>query len=184
MTYSNDWLLTQCTCDRALSYLYFWGHRPAKNGRITKSCLSQWFASPFTHEGRTYATAEHWMMFHKAEIAGDPATAEEILADPDPRIAKALGRRAAGARNPTWDAAKYPIVIDGNVHKFGQNPELKSFLLGTGDTILVEASPFDPQWGIGMDERSATGLHPRDWKGSNLLGWALMEARDRLREVA
>ena len=183
MTYSNEWLLDRLASGESFDYVYFWGHRPAKDGRITKSCLSQWYASPFTHEGRTYATAEHWMMWHKARIAGRPDIAEDILTDPDPRRAKALGREAAGPRNPTWDAQKYPLVVQGNVLKFEQNLQERIFLYDTGLDVLVEASPFDPQWGIGMDQQTAEGLHPREWKGTNLLGYALMEAREELRTV-
>ena len=52
-------------------FLFFWGHQPSKDGTITKSCLSQWYAAPFVVDGLVYPTAEHWMMAEKARLFGD-----------------------------------------------------------------------------------------------------------------
>ena len=82
---------------------------------------------------------------------------------------------------PTWDKMKYKIVLDGNLLKFSQNEELKQFLLSTGDKILVEASPYDKVWGIGMLAENFECINPGAWNGENLLGFALMEVRDILR---
>ena len=182
MTYSNEWLIDEIATGRQLEYLYFWGHRPAKDGRTTKSCLSQWFAAGFEHEERRFATAEHWMMWHKALTAGDAASAARIFTTNDPQKAKAIGRQVAGYDDERWAAVKYALVVQGNVLKFQQNPALTKYLLGTGDAVIVEASPYDFQWGIGMRAAEAEALaDPTKWRGSNLLGWALMEARDALR---
>ena len=75
------------------------------------------------------------------------------------------------------------IVVEGNKAKFGQNPELKEYLLSTDDAILVEASPYDKIWGIGLDRDTAINGKVEDWKGENLLGCALMEVRDYLRNM-
>lgn len=77
---------------------------------------------------------------------------------------------------------KSQVVVNGNLHKFGQNPELRDFLLSTGDKVLVEASPYDKIWGIGLDANNPDACAPKLWKGENLLGFALMEVRGLLRE--
>lgn len=181
MQYSNEWLLDQLRSGRTYDYIYFWGHQVPKDGQVRKSCLSQWYPAPFTAEGLDFATAEHYMMYHKALTAGDERSARRVLASQDPREAKALGRSVANYDDKQWKTVKYEIVVAGNVHKFGQNQALLDFLLATEDTVLVEASPYDTQWGIGMKAQEASTTHPKDWRGSNLLGWALMEARERLR---
>jgi ribA/ribD-fused uncharacterized protein len=70
----------------------------------------------------------------------------------------------------------------GNFHKFSQNEELKIFLMSTGDRILVEASPVDVIWGNGMAADDQNIYDPEKWRGLNLLGFALMEARDMIKE--
>lgn len=161
-------------------YLYFWGHRPRPDGRIGKSCLSQWWPAPFTVDGRRYATAEHYMMWGKARLFGDERIAEQILATERPDDVKSLGRRIAGFDEDAWAAARYGIVVEGNLAKFGQHPPLAAFLLGTGDQVLVEASPLDPVWGIGLAADDPRAADPARWQGLNLLGQALMEVRARL----
>jgi ribA/ribD-fused uncharacterized protein len=72
--------------------------------------------------------------------------------------------------------------VAGNVAKFGQHDDLRAFLLGTGSRVLVEASPGDRIWGIGLTEADPRAADPRSWRGLNLLGFALMEARAQLRD--
>ncbi len=181
MAYSNNWLLSQLNQGKSFDYLYFWGHRPSADGRITQSCLSQWYDSGFEHEGNYFPTAEHWMMWHKALNAGDEQAARAVFSDRNPSKAKSIGRKVRNYDDARWAAVKYDIVVKGNVLKFGQNPRLKQYLLGTGNLVLVEASPYDAQWGIGMTADEARRLNdPKQWRGTNLLGWALIEARDRL----
>ena len=181
MTYSNDWLTARLAAGQTFDYVYFWGHRPHP-ARITKSCLSQWFAAGFTHGDVYFPTAEHWMMYQKAQVAGDAAAAAAVLAEPSARRVKAIGRRVRNYDDRLWTARKYAVVVEGSVKKFTADPALREYLLGTGDAVLVEASPYDNQWGIGMDEAEAKQLgDPARWRGTNLLGWALMEARDRIR---
>ena len=80
-----------------------------------------------------------------------------------------------------WLSEREKIVVEGNFHKFSQNKELKKFLLQTDRRILVEASPVDVIWGVGFAADNPAILHPEKWQGLNLLGFALMEVRDKLR---
>ncbi|MBE9033297.1 NADAR family protein [filamentous cyanobacterium LEGE 11480] len=162
-------------------YLCFWGHRPAKDGSITKSCFSQWWASPFFADGCVYPTAEHYMMAEKARLFDDRIMAGEILKATNPKEVKALGRKVKGFDQTVWEKYCCSIVVEGNYHKFNQNSALQKFLLDTGDKILVEASPVDKIWGIGLAEDDAQATVPEQWPGSNLLGFALMVVRDRIR---
>lgn len=180
--YSLEWLLGQPASIMEGAIL-FWGQQPSPDGRIGKGCLSQWWPDGFLYEGRQYPTAEHWMMMGKAVLFDDAATAARILADPSPRKAKGLGRQVAGFDLSIWLQHAYRIVTEGSLLKFSQNPHLKAYLLDTGDSILVEASPYDAVWGIGMGEDEPGATDPAEWKGTNLLGFALMEARDILRQV-
>jgi ribA/ribD-fused uncharacterized protein len=162
-------------------YLLFWGHQTPKTG-VNKSCFSQWFEAEFKADGIRYRTAEHFMMAGKARLFGDEATCERILAARTPGEAKKLGREIRGFDEAAWVAARLDIVTRGNVEKFAQNPALGAFLLGTGHQVLVEASPVDAIWGIGLAATDPAAQDPREWKGLNLLGFALMAARDALRQ--
>jgi ribA/ribD-fused uncharacterized protein len=180
MHYNIPWLQSELQT-RKVDYLFFWGHRPERDGRIGKSCLSQWWLSKFTHEGKTYASAEHWMMACKARLFGDVEMERQILAADSPATAKKLGRKVRNFDPVKWDAHKFEFVQQGNVLKFGQDEALKQFLLSTGDKVLVEASPVDNIWGIGLSADAPGIEQPSTWRGENLLGFALMVARDVLR---
>jgi ribA/ribD-fused uncharacterized protein len=162
-------------------YLKFWGHRPPRSGGVGAGCLSQWWPAEFVVDGVTYATAEHFMMAGKARLFGDEETASAIVAAAHPKQAKDLGRLVRGFDEEKWAAARFDIVVQGNLAKFGQNPELREFLLGTGERVLVEASPVDRIWGIGLAADDERAEQPEMWQGLNLLGFALMEVRDTLR---
>ena len=161
-------------------YVFFWGHQPSSGGRVTKACFSQWWEGPFSADGIEYRTAEHFMMASKARLFGDAVTLERILAAPHPKQAKDLGRSVAGFDEAVWLAHRFEYVVAGNLAKFSQNPELADFLLGTGKRVLVEASPVDRIWGIGLAADSPDAGWPDRWKGLNLLGFALMEVRYQL----
>ncbi|MGP3972799.1 NADAR family protein [Streptomyces sp. 8N114] len=163
-----------------VKYLFFWGHRPPRGGGVGPGCLSQWWPARFTVDGVEYAGAEHFMMAGKARLFGDAETEQRVLAAPHPGAAKALGRQVRGFDEETWARERYGIVVRANIAKFGQDARLREYLLGTAGRVLVEASPLDRVWGIGLaadDERAAD---PERWRGSNLLGFALMEAREEL----
>ncbi|SDW42628.1 hypothetical protein SAMN05421504_101547 [Amycolatopsis xylanica] len=98
-----------------------------------------------------------------------------------PNEAKTLGRQITGFDEQAWTKHRHDIVVAGNLAKFGQNAELKTFLLNTGDRVLVEASPLDRIWGIGLAEDDERAADPNRWLGLNMLGFALMEVRERLR---
>jgi hypothetical protein len=85
-----------------------------------------------------------------------------------------------GFNEDVWVKYRYEIVRRGNMAKFGQNLTLRDFLLSTKNRILVEASPVDPVWGIGLSQENEHCQNPLKWKGLNLLGFALMEVRDTL----
>lgn len=161
-------------------FLFFWGHQPNKDGSVSKTCFSQWWLSDFEVEGITYNTAEHWMMAKKAELFKDQEILEKILKVDSPAEAKKLGREVRNYDDALWLANRFEIVKQGNYHKFSQNADLKTFLLNTKERVLVEASPVDAIWGIGMASDHKDVLIPEKWRGLNLLGFALMEVRDEL----
>lgn len=180
-TYNLDWLLKKVEKKEGVKYLFFWGHAASKDGSITKSCFSQWWASAFEVDGIRYATAEHWMMASKAKLFGDNEIFENILLAKSPAEAKKLGRKVKNFDPKVWGENCFDIVCEGNFHKFSQHKDLKQFLVDTKERVLVEASPVDNIWGIGMAQDNDHAENPRLWKGSNLLGFALMEVRDRLK---
>ncbi|WP_241330004.1 NADAR family protein [Chryseobacterium arthrosphaerae] len=161
-----------------LKFLFFWGH--TVKDEITKACFSQWYPSKFEEDGVLYKTAEHYMMAEKARLFNDYEIAEEILQVKTPNQAKSLGRKVKDFDAQLWDEHKYEMVKKGNLLKFSQNQKIRKFLLSTGKKILVEASPYDKIWGIGMLETDRRAENPLLWNGENLLGFALMEVRDEL----
>jgi ribA/ribD-fused uncharacterized protein len=176
-----DEVITLARSGQRLKYVFFWGHRPQRDGSIGTGCLSQWWPSAFTVEGVRFSTAEHYMMWRKALLFGDEESAVRIVAASHPRQAKMLGRRVRGFDEQTWAVERRAIVREASVAKFGQRAELRDFLLGTGERILVEASPTDRIWGIGLAATDERAADPASWRGLNLLGFALMEARAQLR---
>ena len=181
MLYSTDWLLAELVRDIRVKYLFFWGHQPSKNDAVTKSCLSQWWVADFVVAGITYRSTEHWMMAEKARLFADEDALARILAAKSPAEAKKLGREIQGFEPDAWETHKVEIVRAGNKHKFGQHKNLAEFLLSTNDRVLVEASPVDTIWGIGLAADSVDAENPAGWQGPNLLGFILMEVRDQLR---
>lgn len=120
------------------------------------------------------------MMAEKARIFGDNQSLKQILSVKGPDEVKTIGRNVQNYDDAKWSAIRYSVVLRGSMEKFGQNPSLGHLLLGTGDAVIVEASPYDTIWGIGWGEKHPSRLDPRLWRGDNLLGFALMEARERL----
>ncbi|GAA4332799.1 NADAR family protein [Streptomyces venetus] len=178
---SREALIAASRAGAKIKYLYFWGHRPRPDGRIGPSCLSQWWPTPFTVDGVEYATAEHWMMAGKARLFGDDDAERAVLDAGHPAEAKKAGRLVRGFDEAIWQRERFRIVVEGSVHKFGAHPELRGFLLNTGERVLVEASPVDRVWGIGLAADDEAAADPERWRGPNLLGFALMEARELLR---
>jgi ribA/ribD-fused uncharacterized protein len=161
-------------------FIFFWGHEPQQDGRVDKSCLSQWWPASFVVEGVRYTTAEHYMMADKARLFGDSEALAAILKAGHPGEAKQLGRGVRGFDNQSWAEHRFEIVVRGNVAKFAQNEDLLAYLFTSQKRILVEASPVDKIWGIGLAADDPQASNPEQWQGLNLLGFALMEARARL----
>ena len=162
--------------------IYFWGHTPNPK-KMTAACFSQWYDCYFEVAGVQYHTTEQYMMASKAKLFGDNEVYNEIMTANNPHDYKKLGRKVHNFNPEPWDARKYEIVVEGNKAKFGQNPDIKGFLLSTGNAILVEASPYDKIWGIGLDRETAMKGTVEQWQGENLLGCALMEVRDYLMDL-
>lgn len=161
-------------------YVLFWGHRPSKDGSISKACFSQWYEAGFDVDGQHYPTAEHYMMAEKARLFADSSAEKRVLEAATPGAAKAVGREIVGFCEDIWLAQRFRIVVDANHAKFSQNEALREFLMKSGNRFLVEASPVDSIWGIGLAAEDPNACNPTEWQGSNLLGFALMEVRERL----
>ena len=179
-TYNLEWLTNKYENGEVLKYLFFWGNKHNHKEEVGKFCFSQWFESPFTVENTVYPTAEHWMMAQKALLFGDEESYNKVINTPNPKDVKSIGRQIKNYDDAIWNKSKYDIVKTGNIHKFSQNAALADYLLKTGDRVLVEASPVDAIWGIGLSADSVDIENVYAWRGENLLGFALIEARDFL----
>ncbi|HEY0255035.1 MAG TPA: NADAR family protein, partial [Kofleriaceae bacterium] len=144
------------------------------------SPFSQWYPCAFTVEGVRFNCAEQYMMYGKAKLFGDEEMLNRILAATHPKQHKALGRKVKGFDDKRWTANRETIVAAGSRAKFTQNEELKRVLLATKNTELVEASPYDKIWGIGLSAEDPKAQDPRKWRGQNLLGKILTQLRDEL----
>ena len=180
MKYTKASLIQQYEAGDKLKFLHFWGHRPHPSGQVSSSCFSQWWEATFEVNGQAFPTAEHWMMAEKARLFGDEAIYWKILKSASPGEAKKFGREVRRFDQETWEQHRFDIVVQGNLHKFQQHWDLQAYLLGSGNRILVEASPVDPIWGIGMAANHESANVPPKWQGLNLLGFALMEVRNQL----
>lgn len=145
-----------------------------------KSPFSQWYRCRFVVDGQAYNCAEQYMMHGKAVLFGDDEMARKILEADHPRTQKALGRKVKNFDAAVWEREHLRIVKDGNRAKFTQNADLLEKLLATKGTTLVEASPYDRIWGIGLGADNPRAKDPAQWRGKNLLGQILTELRDEL----
>jgi ribA/ribD-fused uncharacterized protein len=152
------------------THFYFWN-----------TIYSQWFSyndKPlFEEKGNRFWSAEHYMMYHKARVFGQEEIMRDCLQRLSPRKVKALGRTIPNFSDNVWNKHKIDIVTQGNVLKFSQNPDLLAKMKEQQDLIIVEASPEDPIWGIGLHFDNEDVLDEAKWKGQNLLGICVMEAR-------
>lgn len=184
-SYSLSNLQKDFRAGKRLKFIFFWGHQPDPSGEITRSCLSQWWQQNFTVGSLSYCCMEQYMMAEKARVFGDFQIEKEIMQTHYPKQIKALGRAIKNFSEEVWNQRKYEIVLTGNYYKFSQNKDLKEWLLSTKNRILVEASPYDRIWGIGLSASEPSNLlcNPLNWKGENLLGFALMEVRAEISRV-
>ncbi len=142
--------------------------------------LSNWYPSPFTLHGVDFSSMEQYMMYRKAIYFGDDKIAAQILAASDAAEIKALGRIVSGYDENLWNGIRQIVVYEGLLAKFSQNTKLKERLKETGKDILAECAVKDRIWGIGLSMRDPNRFNRAQWKGQNLLGYALMMVRERL----
>jgi ribA/ribD-fused uncharacterized protein len=180
MEYDLKWLTDNFEKGKKFKYLFFWEHKQSRE--LTYSCFCQWWAAPFIVDDVKYDTAEHWMMGQKALLFKDVETYKKILSAKTPKEAKAFGRNVVNFNESIWKEERFDIVVRGNLYKFTQHKDLEKFLLNTKDSILVEASPYDKIWGIGLAEDNKYVDNPKLWQGLNLLGFALMKVRDKIQQ--
>lgn len=170
--------------DEEPEYLFFYGHNekdePSRyginKGKGDMAVFSQWYIKPFMVDGHRYVCMEQYMMSEKALLFKDMEILKQILNTQDPAKCKALGRQVRHFDSDVWNEHSQNIVFKGNYAKFSQNSRLKEILLATGDKVLVEASPFDKIWGIGMRKCKAAEDH-HNWRGKNQLGYALTRVK-------
>ena len=153
------------------THIYFW-----------KGFLSQWFKSDMYDAkiDTTFNCCEQFMMYEKAMFFNDLETASKILKESNPRKQKELGRSVKGYDDVEWNKIRQEVVEYANFLKFSQNNELKKNIILTSPRIIVEASPVDCIWGVGLVEDDPLILDEKNWRGLNLLGKSLMNVRDRL----
>lgn len=159
MKYNKSQLISQGRNLTPDDFVFFWGHEDRSKG-MSKICLSQWFQCPFMVDDQYYNCAEQYMMAEKARIFGDEEIRQQILAEYSQMTMKKLGRKVRNYDDEIWKEKRFDVVVKGNIAKFSQNEKLVNYLLSTDDKILVEASPKDTVWGIGLDELSPEAIQP------------------------
>jgi len=147
--------------------VYFWG-----------GVYSQWAYSKFVENDIWFTSAEQYMMYKKALLFDDIETSIKILNIDNPRKVKKLGREIKNFDNKIWNENKIEIVTQGNILKFIQNEQLRDIMFKDSNLILVEASPYDKIWGVGLHFDDNLILNQDNWRGENLLGVCIMRARE------
>lgn len=142
--------------------------------------LSNWYPSEFIVDGVRFSSMEQFMMYRKAVCFHDDKIASQILATDDVAQIKALGRLVSGYNENRWNGVRQIVVYEGLCAKFAQNSELATKLKATGEALLAECAVKDTIWGIGLSIKDSARFEPMQWKGQNLLGYALMMVRDKL----
>ncbi|WP_144106570.1 NADAR family protein [Paraburkholderia sp. BCC1886] len=143
--------------------------------------LSHWYRCEFYYKGLLFNHMEKFIMCSKARLFGDLIMADRIMREDHPMACKQLGRQVANFDQPVWDGYNYQILTIGNREKYRQNPGLADFLVQTDPYILVEASPYDTRYGIGLAKDDARIADPRNHRGSNYCGHAQMAIREELK---
>lgn len=142
--------------------------------------FSQFHPAKFTVDGVTYTCMEQYMHHQKALTFKDAVRAKQIMETTNPVEHKKLGRQVINFDKDVWNEESVKVVRKGSLEKYRQNPELKAQLLATHPRTLVEASPRDRLWGIGMGSKHPDARNPSKWRGRNLLGYILTDVRDTL----
>jgi ribA/ribD-fused uncharacterized protein len=152
------------------THVFFWG-----------SEFSNWHDCKFEYLGNPFSNSEQAFMSRKAAYFEDWEGFEKILKyGHNPSVAKKLGREVKNFNAQEWMEVCFKEMVDVNLAKYSQNPGLKDLLLSTGEKTIVEASPYDKIWGIGLYWNNDDCLDETKWRGMNLLGKALMEVRKQL----
>lgn len=160
------------------THVFFYGHKP---NNIGVHIFSQWYPADFVEKKGAkqlnFKYTEQYMMAHKALLFDDTVIFKKIMSSSDPGEIKQLGRQVKNFNPTKWGEHKFEIVTEGNRLKFGQNLDMLDRLLKTEEKIIVEASPYDKIWGIGLSIQDAIKIPEDKWPGQNLLGQALMRVR-------
>ena len=138
---------------------------------------SQWYPSPFTIDGVRFVNCEQRMMYMKGKVFGDEEAMREVMLTEDPKRHKEIGRSVKNFDVDTWSAKAFQVVVEANYAKYSQNPELRQFLIDSGDRKFVECAPYDKIWGNGLNISQTLQTPEAMWEGTNLLGKAIMEVR-------
>ena len=144
--------------------------------------FSQWFQHDMEIDGVIYNCAEQYMMAMKADYFDDQLAKQKIMSTDDPSEQKAIGRTVKNFDAEAWNAVSRGFVYKANIVKFASDPNLKQELFDTGEREIVEASPYDRIWGIGLGEHDERALDKSQWRGTNWLGEVLMKVREDLKE--
>jgi len=180
LDYNIHWLKNQVKKGEEFEFFYYWGFEGFES--IEKHGFSIWYKSPFTVDQVTYPTMQHYITAHKALIFEDYEQYDKILAAPTPKNAQLLGTEIKDFDEEHWSEHRYDIIKTGNIHKFNQYPSLAEQLLQSGNKVLVEASVTDLVWEAYAERRDYTVIYMDRWSHINVYGFALMGARDFLRE--
>lgn len=160
---------------REMNFIFF--HKPNEENGY----LSNWYLSDFVVNNIHFSSMEQYMMYQKAICFKDTNTAENILKISDVSQIKALGRLVKNYDDNHWNGVRQIVVYEGLLAKFSQNDELKNQLKATKDAILAECAVQDRIWGIGLSIKDENRFDRTKWKGQNLLGYALMKVRDKIK---
>lgn len=166
---------TTMTENKPLDAVYFW--RPTER---PYGVFSNWAITPF-HDPQSdiyFQSTEHYMMYYKAMLMEDPDMAKAIANTPTPKRARELGRKVRNWDEQKWVEHREQVMYDGILLKCRYHPQVAKLLINTNTKVIVEASPFDCIWGIGLRESDLRAKDPKKWKGKNLLGKSLMKVRE------
>lgn len=185
--YDLNWLKQQ----EKPTFFGFWGDRlDSEHHRVFSNFHPAPFNAP-THKGiHRFKHSEQYFMYLKAQVFNDPIMMDKLLTDqPNPSIYKNFGKKVRGFNEQTWKKHRTEAMYKATYAKFNQNKDLKKHLLNTNQDVLVETSPYDRIWGIGLAKFDRNGrpdnrwLNPENWEGLNLLGFTLMTVRDDLTDL-
>jgi len=153
-------------------YIFFYG-----------GIFSQWHLCDIVIDNIKYCTCEQYMMIKKAELFDDNYALGQIMSSSDPAAQKSWGRRVKNFDQNKWEKIARKVVFDANYAKFTQHDNLKQQLMDSGDKVIVEASPTDCIWGVGLRATSSKILDSKNWRGTNWLGEAIMKVRTVLKDL-